>query len=110
MRVILLLLDKPEAEQDDAERDNNDSSSVHEKLKGMFRRDSRFCLLPSAFCLGCRVVSATPLRASGVTPRMTTANPLHRQPPARHRAPRADRVHRILRAGRRETAAAGRSE
>jgi hypothetical protein len=41
---------------------------------------------------------------------MTTANPLYRQPPARQRAPRADRVHRILRARRRETAAAGGAE
>ena len=94
---MLLLLDKPEAEQDDAERDNNDSSSIHEKLIFEIRNPE------SGILSRHRVVSAA-------APRMTTANPLHRQPPARHRALRADRVHRILRARRRETAAAGGAE
>ena len=94
---MLLLLDKPEAEQDDAERDNNDSSSIHEKLNVECRMSN------DEFFFRHRVMPAA-------APRMTAANPLHRQPPARHRALRADRVHRILRARRRETAAAGGAE
>ena len=47
---------------------------------------------------------------AATAPRMTPANPLCRQRTARQRAMLPDRVHRVLRAGRRETAAAGRAE
>ena len=42
MGGVLLLLDKPKAEQDDTERDNNDAGAIHDKLTGGLRDDSEF--------------------------------------------------------------------
>ena len=47
---------------------------------------------------------------AATAPRMAAANPFGRQRAARQRAVRLNRVHRVLRARRRETAAARRAE
>jgi hypothetical protein len=100
---LLLRLDKPENKQHGANRNNDDSSSVHENLTNICRNQFSICHLPSAICLRNGIMSAFPKR-------MAAANSLRYEPASGYRAPRTDCVNRVLRASRREAAARCRAK
>jgi hypothetical protein len=99
MRIILLLFDKPEAEQNDADRNNNDASAIHENLIGVSQNDFACRLPPFRFNLRDWIVPA-------IAPWMTAANTFRREPAADDCAVRTNRLNRVLRTSRREAAAA----
>ena len=82
VRIILLLFDKPKAEQNDANRNNNNASSVHEKSVNMLRCDAEFVLRH-------RVMTA-------IAPRLTAADTFRRQCASHQSAVRMNRFNRVL--------------
>ena len=115
-----MLLDEPDAKQDGAERDYDDAGTIHDRLNSELRTPA-FASGSGAASLNPGRVKAQRGRANSeryfrhrvmpaITPRMTAADAIRRQRASSQNAARLNCLDRILRTGRRETAAAGRAE